>query len=108
MAKINTEELLYQLTQEIRLITLFADQSGATVDALPTAADLARLFQIDRDLLKKLLNRLKEWQLIQAIGMNPKRFRFDQYQFQRLTSQETEDILLQVLMEKLSPELTTY
>ncbi len=55
-------------------------QSGELLeDDLPTAADLARLFNYRLETVKKKLRVLKDHALIQPISMTPKRYRFNRW-----------------------------
>ena len=53
-------------------------------DDLPTAADLARLFNYRLETVKKKLRALKENHLIQPISMTPKRYRFNRWALSEL------------------------
>ena len=49
-----------------------------------TAVELAKLVNIPVEEVKKKLNILKEKNIVRVKGMNPKYWRFDEYNFQRL------------------------
>lgn len=49
-----------------------------------TAVELAKLVNLPVDEVKKKLNILKEKNIVRVKGMNPKYWRFDEYNFQRL------------------------
>ena len=57
-------------------------------DDLPTAADLARLFNYRLETVKKKLRVLKDNHLIQAISMTPKRYRFNRWALGDLPEEE--------------------
>ena len=49
-----------------------------------TAVELAKLVDIPTDIVKKKLNILKEKMIVRVRGINPKYWRFDEYNFQRM------------------------
>lgn len=49
-----------------------------------TAVELAKLVDIPLDVVKKKLNILKEKDIVRVKGINPKYWKFNEYNFQRL------------------------
>ena len=49
-----------------------------------TAVELAKLVNLPVEEVKKKLNILKEKDIVRVKGMNPKYWKFDEYNFQRL------------------------
>src|SRR5574344_478515 len=49
-----------------------------------TAVELAKLVEIPIDIVKKKLNILKDSGIVRVIGINPKYWLFDEYNFQRM------------------------
>ena len=49
-----------------------------------TAVELAKLVNLPVDEVKKKLNILKDKNIVRVKGMNPKFWKFDEYNFQRL------------------------
>ena len=49
-----------------------------------TAVELAKLVNLPVEIVKKKLNILKDKDLVRVKGMNPKFWKFDEYNFQRL------------------------
>ena len=49
-----------------------------------TAVELAKLVNLPVEEVKKKLNILKEKNIVKVKGMNPKFWRFDEYNYQRL------------------------
>lgn len=57
-----------------------------------TAVELAKLVDLPIDVVKKKLNILKEKNIVRVKGINPKYWKFDEYNFQRLD--DDDDIFL--------------
>lgn len=49
-----------------------------------TAVELAKLVNLPIETVKKKLNILKDKNIVRVIGINPKYWKFDEYNFQRL------------------------
>lgn len=49
-----------------------------------TAVELAKLVGLPAELVKKKLNMLKESGVVRVKGINPKYWKFDEYNFQRM------------------------
>jgi len=91
--------LLYQIAHQVALATEAAGKHNP--DALLTLADLARLFNADREVIKKAVRVLQDFELLVPMGLNPKRYRFDTYQFKVIQRQTVEDEDLQTLIDWL-------
>lgn len=91
--------LLYQIAHQVALATEAAGKHNP--DVLLTLADLSRLMNADREVMKKALRVLHDYGIIVPMGLNPKRYRFDSYQFKLMQSQDTDDEDLQTLMQWL-------
>ena len=73
------------------LLLAIADYAGQGKDAstmaaqsvesqcYPTQVDLQRLTPYKREDVKKLLRQLGQWHLVYPVGINPKRYRFDEW-----------------------------
>lgn len=57
-----------------------------------TAVELAKLVGLSVDLVKKKLLILKERKIVRSTGINPKYWKFDEYNFQRMD--EDDDVYL--------------
>jgi len=55
-----------------------ADERGIT------AVELAKLVELPLETVKKKLNILKNEEIVRVIGINPKYWKFDNYNFQRM------------------------
>lgn len=49
-----------------------------------TAVELAKLVELPVDVVKKKLNLLKDKDIVRVRGINPKYWKFDEYNFQRM------------------------
>jgi DNA-binding Lrp family transcriptional regulator len=93
--------LLFKLAHQIQMATQFVDEGQASPEALMTSADLARVFGIEHEQIKKRLRQLKEMGIICIVGANPKRYRFDNYSYKQLLRQEGHDETIQAILEYL-------
>lgn len=59
-----------------------------------TAVELAKLVNLPIDVVKKKLSILKDKNIVRAIGMNPKYWKFDEYNFQRMDEDDEVYLLL--------------
>ena len=59
-----------------------------------TAIELSRKYKIDIAIVKKKLRILQEKGLIRSIGINPKYWQFDHYNFQRINEDDPVYLLL--------------
>jgi hypothetical protein len=92
-------QLLCELCQHIYDCTLDMHTTGIPDETLPTSADLARRYKLPGDDVKKLLKLLKDWGLIRPIGLNPKRYQFDEYHFPQLTDTPLDDPMLESVVD---------
>ncbi len=100
MADPKRNEWLFKIARQLQMSTQMVESQGLSQDALLTSADIARLFGINHDMVKKILKQLKDMELIQPTGISPKRFRFDHYRFKTLL-REAHDEDTQSLLEQL-------
>ncbi len=91
MADEHTIEIRVKLLRQIRTVTEMVDNGMAESEALPTSADLARLFRLNHDTVKKHLKYLKDLALIRIMGMSPKHYKFDAYQFRQAVDNPPDD-----------------
>lgn len=93
---------LYKLAYQIERVTEVIDQLHSPPEALLTSSDLAKLFNLNRDHVKKHLRFLKEMGLVRAIGLSPKRYRFDFFHYRQLLNDLfDQDELSQALLRRL-------
>lgn len=59
-----------------------------------TAVELAKLVGLPIDVVKKKLAILKDKNIVRATGMNPKYWKFDEYNFQRMDEDDEVYLLL--------------
>lgn len=59
-----------------------------------TAVELAKLVGLPIDVVKKKLTILKDKNIVRATGMNPKYWKFDEYNFQRMDEDDEVYLLL--------------
>lgn len=52
-----------------------------------TAVELAKVLEMDLSTVKKKLRILQENDLVRVIGINPKYWKFDEYNFQRMDTE---------------------
>ena len=53
-----------------------------------TSIELAKLVGLPVDVVKKKLNILKDAEVVRVKGINPKYWKFDEYNFQRMDEQD--------------------
>jgi len=53
-----------------------------------TAVELAKLVELPVETVKKKLTVLREAEIVQVKGINPKYWRFDEYNFQRMDEED--------------------
>lgn len=58
-------------------------EKGATADGI-TSVELAKLVELPLEVVKKKLNILKDAGIVRVKGINPKFWKFDEYNFQRM------------------------
>lgn len=78
-SSINDKEL-----KKIGLELMFMTPERCSSQDGITAVELAKLVEIPIEIVKKKLNILKEYELVQVKGINPKYWKFDNYRFQRM------------------------
>ena len=59
-----------------------------------TAIEISRKYNIQMDIVKKKLKILQEKNIIRSIGINPKYWQFDHYNFQRINEDDSVYLLL--------------
>ena len=59
-----------------------------------TAVELSKQLNIDVEIVKKKLRILLEHNVVRAIGINPKLWKFDEYNFQRMDEEDEVYMLL--------------
>lgn len=76
-----------QEDKELKLVGLelmFLTPEKCSSDDGVTAVELAKLVNIPADIVKKKLNILKEKNIVTVRGINPKYWKFNEYNFQRM------------------------
>ncbi len=76
-----------QEDKELKLVGLelmFLTPEKCSSDDGVTAVELAKLVNIPADIVKKKLNILKEKNIVTVKGINPKYWKFNEYNFQRM------------------------
>ena len=59
-----------------------------------TAVELAKMVELPIEVVKKKLNILKDCELVTVRGINPKYWKFDEYNFQRMDENDEVFMLL--------------
>lgn len=95
-------DLLFKLAHQVLMATDFVDSGHASEEALLTSADLSRVFGMPHDKVKKYLVYLKNLGLLRPIGLNPKRYRFDRYQFKQLLNNLPDDADVSAFLQQLA------
>lgn len=96
------EEHQLQLLSELAYrIKQASEISDSDIENLKTASALARDFGLKQDFIKKHLKLLKEHGLILSIGLNPKRYRFDNYKYRIFLSETSQNNALHALIDKI-------
>jgi|SRR6478609_1507238 len=99
--RLNREEILYFLFQKIHSSSQQVLNEEILEEELPTAASLAREMDLRLEEIKKRLQTLKDEDLIQTLGVTPKRYRTNAW---RLKSIEKEsDYPLEFLFQANPP-----
>lgn len=73
--------------KELKLVGLelmFMTPEKGAVDNWVTAVELAKMVELPVDVVKKKLNILKDKDIVRVKGINPKYWKFDDYNFQRM------------------------
>ncbi len=76
----NEDKELKQVGLELMFLTpeKYSNEEGIT------SVELAKLVGLPLETVKKKLNILKEYDVVRVRGINPKYWKFDEYNFQRL------------------------
>ncbi len=80
-------ELIQQEDKELKSIGLelmFLTPEKCTSENGITAVELSKLVNIPVEIVKKKLNILKEKNIVSVKGINPKYWKFNEYNFQRM------------------------
>jgi len=72
------------MLKRIGLELMFLTPEKCNNDGGITAVELSKSLNLDIDIVKKKLKILKEKQIVRVIGINPKLWKFDEFQFQRM------------------------
>ena len=70
--------------KKVGLELMFMTPQKCSNDDGITAVELAKLLEISVDIVKKKLAILKDKEIVQVKGINPKYWKFDEYNFQRM------------------------
>jgi len=76
----NEDKILKSIGLELMFLT---PEKYANADGI-TAVELAKLVAIPVEIVKKKLNILKEKDIVSVRGINPKFWKFNEYNFQRM------------------------
>lgn len=77
--------------KELRAVGLelmFMTPERGSVDEGVTAVELAKMVDLPLETVKKKLVQLKDAGIVQVKGINPKYWKFDNYNFQRMDEQD--------------------
>ena len=70
--------------KQVGLELMFMTPEKGAVDYWVTAVELAKMVELPVDVVKKKLNILKDKDIVRVKGINPKYWKFDDYNFQRM------------------------
>ena len=70
--------------KKVGLELMFMTPEKCSSDKGITAVELAKLVELPLETVKKKLQILKDEAIVRVIGINPKYWKFDNYQFQRM------------------------
>lgn len=73
---------------------MFLTPEKCSSDKGITAVELAKLVDLPIDIVKKKLTVLKDKGIVRVFGINPKYWKFDEYQFQRMDEDDEVYLLL--------------
>ena len=76
----NEDKQLKKVGLELMFMT---PEKSTSADGI-TAVELAKLVDIPVEIVKKKLNILKDAEIVQVKGINPKYWKFNDYNFQRM------------------------
>lgn len=78
--------------KKVGLELMFMTPEKGAKDNWITAVELAKMVELPSETVKKKLNILKEAGIVSVRGINPKYWKFDNYNFQRMD--ENDDIFM--------------
>ena len=70
--------------KQVGLELMFMTPEKGAVDNWVTAVEIAKMVELPVDVVKKKLNILKDKDIVRVKGINPKYWKFDDYNFQRM------------------------
>ena len=70
--------------KKVGLELMFMTPEKGASDNWVTAVELAKMVELPVDIVKKKLNILKDAEIVRVKGINPKYWKFDEYNFQRM------------------------
>lgn len=70
--------------KQVGLELMFMTPEKGAVDNWVTAVELAKMVELPVDTVKKKLSILKDRDIVRVKGINPKYWKFDDYNFQRM------------------------
>lgn len=70
--------------KRVGLELMFLTPEKCSNDAGISAVELSKSLQIEVDIVKKKLKILQDHNIVRVIGINPKFWKFDEYNFQRM------------------------
>ena len=70
--------------KKVGLELMFMTPEKGAVENWVTAVELAKMVELPVDTVKKKLNILKDRDIVRVKGINPKYWKFDDYNFQRM------------------------
>ena len=80
--------------KSIGLELMFMTPEKCSSDKGITAVELAKLVELPLEIVKKKLSILKDKGIVRVFGINPKYWKFDEYQFQRMDEDDEVYLLL--------------
>ena len=80
--------------KSIGMEIMFLKTGKSSEDKGITAVELAKLVDLPIDIVKKKLTILKDKGIVRVYGINPKYWKFDEYQFQRMDEDDEVYLLL--------------
>ena len=83
-----------KVLKSIGMELMFLTPEKCSSDKGITAVELAKLVDLPIDIVKKKLTILKDKGIVRVSGINPKYWKFDEYQFQRMDEDDEVYLLL--------------
>ena len=80
--------------KKVGLELMFMTPEKGAVDNWITAVELAKMVDLPAETVKKKLNILKDAGIVSVRGINPKYWKFDNYNFQRMDEDDDIFVLL--------------